>query len=382
MANCYSLYRFWLAIWLMFGTSLLAQAQTTCPAPTSLTAFNITMSSATVSLTGPANATAYHIMYAPLGVPPVLAIVYSSTSLPVTLPGLVPNTTYWVCAYNTCSPGSQSAQTCGLTFTTRSYPVTAWPYLETFDNTSAPTLPMNYSVLDANNDGHGWANVASTYAKSPANVMQYTGSATQAADDWFFTTDLAMQASKTYQLMFSYRALAGTAPQALEVKAGPAATPAGQSQLLFTNSAITNTTYALVGAGQVLRFTPPTSGIYFVGFHATSPASASSLFVDDIMILEATPLATAGGRAAGFSVEAAPVPFSNRLTISLTTQQAGPLQLTLHDAVGRVVRQHNATVPAGASTMAMPDVAALPAGLYLLAVRQGGATQIIRVAHE
>jgi hypothetical protein len=216
--------------------------------------------------------------------------------------------------------------------------------------------------------------------------MRYTGSATQAADDWFFTTDLAMSVGTTYQLQFSYRAFSGTSPEALEVKIGSAATAVGQTRTLFTNTNITNTTYATTvtgsGTGQVISFTPTTSGVYFIGFHATSPANASSLFVDDIQITASAVTATKSTTAPGFRAEASPVPFGQQLSLSLNTLQAGPLQLTLHDAMGRVVRQHHTTVPAGASTLAVPEAGTLPAGVYLLMVRQGGNTQVIRVAHE
>jgi hypothetical protein len=216
--------------------------------------------------------------------------------------------------------------------------------------------------------------------------MQYTGSPTQAADDWFFTTDMAMQARRTYQLQFSYRVFSGSAPESLEVRAGSAATPAGQSTTLFASTNLTNTSYTTTtagsGAGHVFSFTPPASGIYYFGFHATSAANQSYLFIDDIMVYEAIPTATTSSAIVGFGAQAAPVPFGATLNLSLTTPKASLLQLTLRDAVGRTVRQATATAVVGSTTVSVPGVASLPTGMYFLTIEQDGASQTIRVAHD
>lgn len=172
----------------------------------------------------------------------------------------------------------------------------------------------------------------------------------------------------------------------MEVKIGTSTTAASQTTTLFSNNNILNSAFvataAGTAAGQVAPFAPATSGIYFIGFHATSSVNSFSIYVDDIEVTAATITATKSNVAPGFSAEASPVPFSDHLNLSLNTLKAGPLQLTLHDAVGRVVRETTATVPAGASSLAVPSAGTLPAGMYILTVRQGGNTQVIRVAHE
>ncbi len=216
--------------------------------------------------------------------------------------------------------------------------------------------------------------------------MRYSYSVTRAADDWFFTPPLTMQAGLTYQLQFKYRSFSSAYVEALEVKIGSTATAAGQTKLLFSNTNITNAAYLTTApgssAGQVASFTPTANGLYYMGFHAISVLNQWYIYVDDIQVTASAVTATKSNVAPGFHAEASPVPFGEQLTLSLNTLQAGPLQLTLHDAVGRVVRQSNTTVPAGASSLAVPEVGTLPAGMYLLTVRQGGNTQVIRVAHE
>ncbi len=262
---------------------------------------------------------------------------------------------------------------------------TTWPYSENFDGTTALTLPCSYTVLDANNDGKGWLNM-STAPYSAPNSMRYSYSATSAADDWFFTRGLVMQVGTVYQLQFKYRGFSSAYVEGLEVKVGLGATVAGQTTTLFTNTNIVNTSYLTTatgnGTGQVRSFTPSVTGVYYLGFHATSVADQFYIYVDDINVTSSAVTATTSSVAPGFAAEASPIPFGEQLTLRLNTLQAGPLQLTLHDAVGHVVRQSTVSVPAGASSLAVPEVSSLPTGTYLLTVRQGGNTQIIRVAHE
>lgn len=391
MANRYPFLHLFLTAWLSVVVTLSIQAQTACPAPTNVAASNITATSATVSFTGPASATAYSVLYTPVGGPPIAGVTVIGTSSPIVLTGLMSNTPYSVCVQTICGAGSQSMPVCPLTFTTSCTANLTWPYTENFDAVTAPALPCGITVLDANNDGKTWANYSYNNppsANSTPNVMRYTYHNSHQADDWFFTPPLAMQAGMAYQLQFKYRSHT-SAPlfaEGLEVKIGPTAAVTGQNNLLFSNTNITNTTYLTTtpgtGTGQVSSFTPTASGVYHIGFHAISAANEWYLYVDDIQVTASTITATKSNVAPGFRAEASPVPFGQQLTLSLSALQAGPLQLTLHDAVGRVVRQHHTTVPAGASMLAVPEAGTLPAGVYLLTVRQGGDTQVIRVAHE
>jgi hypothetical protein len=356
-----------------------------CPIPTNFSVGTVTATSAAVTFTGPSNGTSCTVSYGLPGSPPVTRPVVTGTASPIILTGLIPNTTYEVCIQATCGTSGQSTQICLPSFTTSCLAVTAFPYSESFDGVTAPALPCGITVLDANADNIGWTNESNT-ANSTPNAMRYRYSALNAADDWFFTPALFLQTGLSYQLSFKYRTNSASYVEALEVKAGSAATAAGQTTTLFSNTNISNATYTTTtagnGAGQVARFTPTTSGMYYMGFHAISVANQLYLYVDDIVLTAATITATKSSTAPSFSAEASPVPFGENLTLKLITLQAGPLQLTLHDQVGRVVRQHSTTVPAGASTLAVPEVGSLPAGMYLLTMRQSGNTQIIRVAHE
>ncbi|RZK30319.1 MAG: T9SS type A sorting domain-containing protein [Hymenobacter sp.] len=121
----------------------------------------------------------------------------------------------------------------------------------------------------------------------------------------------------------------------------------------------------------------PYTGLYYSVTNTTLPALGSTY-----RFVPAAVMATLSRTAAGFTAQASPVPIGDYLTLTLHALAAGPLSLTLHDAVGRPVREITTAVPAGASTIGLPATTGRPAGVYLLTVRQGGNTHVIRVAHE
>jgi hypothetical protein len=85
----------------------------------------------------------------------------------------------------------------------------------------------------------------------------------------------------------------------------------------------------------------------------------------------------------GFAAAALPNPFgSDGLSVQVRTQQAGPLQLTLHDAVGRVLFSQRVDGPAGGATVHLPEAAKLATGVYVLKVRQGEQMTTLKVMHE
>jgi len=357
-----------------------------CPTPTNIVVNGVTDSQAQVTFSGPSVGTSYQVVYVPRGnTPTATSPSVTGTASPITLTGLAPNTSYDIYVLGTCGAAGQGFYGGPVGITTACATVNSFPYNEKFDSVTAPALPCGITVLDVNNDGSTWVN-SNDNPSSGVNSMRYIPSAINGADDWFFTTALRMQTGMRYQLSFKYRVFSYNYPEKMEVKIGTGTTGATQTTTLFSNTNILNNVYVATAsgtaAGQVAPFTPTTNGTYFIGFHAMSTVNSFSIYVDDIEVTAATITATKSNVAPGFSAEASPVPFSDHLNLSLNTLKAGPLQLTLHDAVGRVVRETTANVPAGASSLAVPSAGTLPAGMYILTVRQGGNTQVIRVAHE
>ncbi|MFD1873441.1 fibronectin type III domain-containing protein [Hymenobacter bucti] len=361
----------------------------TCLSPSNLVVSNITSTSATVTFTAPSNGTGYTLVYGPqLFDPTAGGTAVTTTTTSYTLTGLTPGNGYDVYVAARCGANDQSFLSSYAAFSTpcAAAPVVVgtFPYVENFDALAAGTLPCSARVLDANSDRYTWE-VTYDYGKSLPNSLAYfynDASATTGADDWFFTPGLTLKAGYTYQLQFSYAVGDPDFAESLEVKYGNTATPAGQTAQLFSSKALVNDTYAATTTSQVTAITPTADGVYYIGFHAISAPDRFALFVDDIQLTENRVLAVRNAVNSVFTAEAAPVPFGDALTLTLNTRQAGPMQLTLRDALGRVLRHTTTTAAVGTSTRTVPEVGQLPAGIYFLNIEQGGQSQVLRVAHQ
>lgn len=199
--------------------------------------------------------------------------------------------------YFKCRVFCESATTSNVTYVSYTDPtITTYPHTQNFDGSSG--MPCGWSIQNANNDGYTWSNSTSNPRSAP-NAMYYTYTVSNAADDWFFSAPLQMQAGVSYRVNFWYRAQSASYPERMEVKWGNAPNAAGMyPDAIFTNNNIANTTYA---AGVTSVMSPAANGIYYVGFHINSLADMYNLMVDDIVIEIAPNCATpnVGGTASG-----------------------------------------------------------------------------------
>jgi hypothetical protein len=361
----------------------------TCRVPTNLAVSNVTTTSATVTFAGPTNGTAYTLVYGPPFFDPTKGgMKVPTTTTSYTLTGLTPGNGYDVYVLAQCGANSQSIGSELLAFSTPCVAtpvvISTFPYVENFDALQDNTIPCGYQSLDVNQDGYTWGTLVG-FGNSAPSALAYTfneDDATVGADDWVFTPGLALKAGYTYQLQFSYAEANASYTESLEVKYGTAATPAGQTTQIFSSKAINNQAYATTTSSQVAVIKPTADGVYYIGFHALSAPSQAALLLDDIQVTESRVLAVRNAANSVFTAEAAPVPFGETLTLTLNTRQAGPMQLTLRDALGRVVRHTTTPATVGTSTLAVPEVGQLPAGVYFLNIEQGGKSQVLRVAHQ
>jgi hypothetical protein len=87
--------------------------------------------------------------------------------------------------------------------------------------------------------------------------------------------------------------------------------------------------------------------------------------------------------AAKTAVSAAPNPFLQQLTLTLTARTANPAaRLTLTDATGRVVLKQQLDVPAGLSQPVLRNLESLPSGFYLLTLPLDGQVQRLKVVKQ
>lgn len=361
----------------------------TCPQPSILTVTSNTAASVSFSFTAAAGATGYQIVYGPQGFTPssTSSTTATFTGTTYTLTGLTAGTTYDFYVRTICSATDQSALSGPTTASTACTPpvISAFPYAQNFDAVAAgQTLPCGISVADVNADGFTWratgtvpaALSATNVARSAPNAMVYvynSADPTVAANDWFFSPALTLTAGQRYRVSFYYRGTAAagsnTYTNALEVKYGPATTPAGQTTTLFTNSTIANAAYALAGNAStpaVADILPATTGTYYVGFHAISAGDQGFLAVDDVTIATG-PLATS--EALKRAVTVFPNP-STSGTFSLDVRGANARQ-ALGVEVTNLLGQRVYTGTAKDNFRNEVDLSLLAAGIYSLRVRNG-----------
>nr|WP_262898460.1 T9SS type A sorting domain-containing protein [Hymenobacter negativus] len=84
----------------------------------------------------------------------------------------------------------------------------------------------------------------------------------------------------------------------------------------------------------------------------------------------------------GLSVQAYPQPFATDLSLLIRTDEAGPVTIMLHDAVGRALLTRRAALLPGSSTVSLPEAAALPSGVYVLRITQNNHRRTVKVVRE
>jgi hypothetical protein len=362
-----------LAIKLSLGTAPI------CLPPAAATVTGATSTSVTVTTTGPSNNSGYTIVYGPRGFNPTTAgTSVTAPSVPYVLTGLTASTTYDLYIRANCSATDQSALSGPVAFTTLCTPpvISAFPFAESFGTVAAGlTLPCGITVADINGDNNTWRTpTAATGNVTLANAMLYSYNSTdptKVADDWFFTPALSLRAGSRYQLSFKYKTDASqfATSEKLEVKYGSAMTPAGQTNLLWRNESITNTTLVTTtggtGANQVLPITPAADGTVYIGFHAFSSADQFNLYVDDISI---NSVVTGLSDALVKAVNVYPNPSAGMFTVEVRGANAkGAMKVEVTNLLGQ--RVHTATIRDNSENRI--DLSTLANGMYTLKVLSG-----------
>ncbi|HEX7846336.1 MAG TPA: choice-of-anchor J domain-containing protein, partial [Chitinophagaceae bacterium] len=272
-----------------------------CDVPTAVSVVSTTPTSASVYFTAPGNN--FIVEYGAVGFTPgtgatpgVGGTIVTGTASPINVPGLTASTTYDFYIRQECA-GPLYSNNVKVTGTTLC-PATNIPYVQNFETATVPGLPTCTSIQDLNGNsgsvpnsgGGGWFTFAGTSTQtyvSPTRVIRYlydAANASRPADDWFFIQGLNLTAGTTYRVRFFYKGSDGpTWTERMEVKYGTSASAAGMTNTIFTNNNI-NSALADPWATGTADFTPASTGVYYIGFHATSLADQAFLYLDDISV--------------------------------------------------------------------------------------------------
>lgn len=286
-------------------------AAPSCPKPTLVSAVGTTSSSISVSFTSPGNL--FVVEYGATGFIPGTGntagggTVQLGGASPIELTGLAANTAFDIYVRRVCDPGvdySVNVKTTAATLCA----ATSVPFLQNFE-TSVPMtgLPTCVSMEDVNGNsgpdpnlsGGRWTTFAGTSNQtyvSPTMVARYLYDAqnlTRGADDWIYMQGLNLTGGTSYRLKFFYKGSDGpTWTERLEVAYGTKAFNADQTNVIYTNNNIA-TALANPWDSAIVDFTPATTDVYYIGFHATSLPDQAFLYLDDVSV-KVTPLVDVG----------------------------------------------------------------------------------------
>ncbi|MFZ9968967.1 MAG: fibronectin type III domain-containing protein [Bacteroidia bacterium] len=316
-----------------------------CSAPTApaVVAGSIGSSTASISWTAPATvpANGYQLFVSTSSTAPDAgsAPTVSSATSPASLTGLMPFTVYNVWVRSSCSVGF-SSWVGPVTLTTTCLESNV-PNSESFDSYPATggtintgtAVPPCWTRANGTSTSSAWrvfaltgSNIGST---SGDNILASFPTVTTAKNDWAFTTGYNLVGGTSYTLRFKVRA-PGNGPN--RERLGVYVANARSSAAMLAGSRIYNDSSLQASGWQSrsARFTPATSGVYYLGIRAYSVANAGYIGIDD-WSLELTTSEISGvlRYQGGASVlDNSTVSISGAATASTTTGANGAFSLT------------------------------------------------------
>ncbi len=165
-------------------------------------------------------------------------------------------------------------------------PFDAFPVTEGFETAVPPT---DWEVIDVAGDASGgmygsWFRATTTLFKG-TGVARYLWEETgvNGADDWLINQPMTFTAGTSYIISFYVRTYG--ADEQMKVTIGDAPTPAAQTTILADYNPMNMTAYTFKG----IVFTVPTTGTYYIGFHAYTPVNQYWIRMDEVKVAVANP---------------------------------------------------------------------------------------------
>ncbi len=125
--------------------------------------------------------------------------------------------------------------------------------------------------------------------------------------------------------------------------------------------------------GRLARYASPV-----VYYRLREVATNNTVTYSPVQLVPAVPCAT----SAPVQVQAYPNPFQGPVSLALESAQAQVGTLRLSDAQGHLLVQRALTLPAGRSTLALPETAALRPGVYFLQLQTGAQRQRLTLVRQ
>lgn len=314
-----------------------------------------TLNSATVSWTSPDGGSSFEVEYGPYNFVQGSGTTITVNANQITIAGLVDSTVYDFYVRKNCGSGVYSNWNVG-SFAT-SFVASTPVYTTSFEQEN-----LNFI---------GWANLSATLVNGDWAIGNYGAGAlvqdgvssvlsinpgTVAANNFMFSRGLNLTAGSTVTVSFylsNYRAAGVTTSGAFQLTWGNAQTVASQTNVITTQTGITAAAFAL----KTYTFTPPTTGVYYLGVKNTSPASPTgthALVVDNFTVSQVL----ASQSFLNDAIKVYPNPVNSVLSID-TNNSFEVKNIIVTDMNGRIVKNQM-----GALTQI--NISDLNAGIYIV----------------
>lgn len=251
----------------------------TCFPVTNLVVDSVSTDGISVSWTaGMTNETAWNISWGAPGYTPGDANEVGTSSATVEnseATSLQDNTTYDIYVQADCG-ATDGVSTWVMVSGTTDCSYATVPYTQDFESAAAPALP-NCATLETIN-GNDWKTSTSSVTGMTGNKLVYNYNFSQAANTWYYTQGIMLEANQTYSLTYKYSSFNYNEKLKVAIGSNPIAT--SMTTQLSDLPSITNSS-ALI---DTVEFSVPTTGVYYLGFNAYSDANMNVLYVDDIHV--------------------------------------------------------------------------------------------------
>jgi hypothetical protein len=196
-----------------------------------------------------------------------------------TLTDLTPSTTYNFWVRSNCGSGIVGTWSAVQTFTTTCVAETVLPYTIDFESVTTPNIPICTSRQNVGT-GNNWETFSATANGFSGKVLRYNYNTTNAANAWFYTNSVTLEAGIAYKLSYKYGNNSTTYVEKLKVAYGVSGVDTAMINELADHPSVTGGT----AQNNSLFFTPTTSGTYVFGFNAYSALNQFALYLDNIVI--------------------------------------------------------------------------------------------------
>lgn len=334
-----------------------------CETPSPL-ASNVTGDSATVSWNAvPSAILGYEYVLDTVAADPTGAGT-AITALTYAASGISASTVYYFHIRSACSVGTFSTWTT-ISFTT-GCSSTDVPYTQDFESTTTPDLP---ACTSQENIGLGspWIVEENPGFGFESNALAYSWDSNNDANVWFYTQGINLTGGTAYKISYDYGATGyDLYPENLKVAYGTSA-----SAIDMTTELANHPSVILEGPiNNLVEFTPTTSGVYYFGFNAYSPADSFYLFVDNIVI--DVLLGNNSFDNANFMYY--PNPVKNVLNLNYNQNIS---LVEVYNLLGQKMTSNSFD-----ATTAQVDMSSYTSGVYLVKVTSNNTTKTIRVIKE